>query len=145
MEGSLRDQSFWNAVKLHAQFDQLLLSLLLEEDRQPIRNEISERIKMTCSPIKLLKQPAKISDEESQPGSPTENPARIDMLATLWNAFIQIIPKAPTFARQSAEFFKVTLWVFRYIAEKSPQDLIFDDYLKQWSGILLSHRTDEVC
>lgn len=144
VEGSLRDSNFWNAVKQQVQFDQLICALLLEESRQPVRNEASERIKTICSPSKWPKQPAKSSDGEMQTDSPVETPTRIDMLATVWSAFVQTISQAPKYASQSAEFFKVALWVFRSVAEKSPRDVMFSVYLRQWSDVMFSHRTEEV-
>lgn len=144
VEGSMQDDKFWNAVKQHAQFVQLVHALLLDESRQPVRNEVAERIKMTCSPSKLLKQPAKTAEGEVQTQPPTESPARIDMLGTIWNSFVQTIPKTPEYASQSAEFFKVALWVFRSVAERSPRDVIFSQYLRQWSQVMFSHRTEEV-
>lgn len=145
IEGSLSDQKFWSAVKQQVKFDELLCSLLLEECRQPIRHEIAERIKITCSPSKPLKQSAKLTIEDPQNPSPLDNPARIDMLATIWSAFVQDIPKTTKHASQSAEFFRTALWVLQSVAEKSPRDLIFGDYVKQWSEIMLSHRTEEAC
>ncbi|KAJ5605623.1 hypothetical protein N7510_008404 [Penicillium lagena] len=143
IEGSLSDQKFWSAVKQHVKFDELLCSLLLEECRQPIRHEIAERIKMTCSPSKSFKQSAKLTTEDPQNPSPLDKPARIDMLAIIWSAFVQDIPKTTEHASQSAEFFRTALWVLQSVAEKSPRDLIFGDYVKQWSEIMLSHRTEE--
>lgn len=144
VEGSLRDSNFWNATKQQAQFEQLILGLLLEESRQPVRNETAERIKMICSPLKQPKQTEKPANEEMQTEAPAETPARIDMLATVWNAFVQTIPQAPKYAHQSAEFFRVALWVFRSVAEKSSRDVMFSVYLRQWSKVMFSHRTEEV-
>lgn len=144
VEGSLCASNFWNATKQQARFEQLILGLLLEERRQPVRNEAAERIKMVCGPPKQPKQLEKTVNEETQTEAPAETPARIDMLATVWNAFVQTIPQAPKYANQSAEFFRVAPWVFRSVAEKSPRDVMFSVYLRQWSKVMFSHRTDEV-
>lgn len=144
VEGSLRDSNFWDATKQQAQLEQLILGLLLEESRQPVRNEVAECIKMICSPPKQPKQPEKAVNEETQTEAPAGTPARIDMLATVWDAFVQTIPQAPKYANQSAEFFGVALWVFRSVAEKSPRDVMFSVYLRQWSNVMFSHRTEEV-
>ncbi|KAJ5591634.1 uncharacterized protein N7459_002003 [Penicillium hispanicum] len=142
MEGSMRDYKFWAAVKQEIQFDRLIRSLLLEESHQIIRNEILERVKMICAPSKFPKQ-AEDYKEGRQLTATAEYPARIDMLATIWSAIVQNIPKTSEYAAQSAEFFKVTLWVFRSVAEISPRDVIFGRYLKDWSEVMFRRRTEE--
>lgn len=145
MEGAMRDNEFWNAVKQEVRFDQLVCTLLLEDNHQTVRSEAAERIKMICAPTKSLKNPANGTGHEMQTDSPTVTPTRIDMLATIWDAFLQTIPRAPDCAQQSAEFFNVALWVFRSVAEKSPHDIVFSVYLRQWSDVMFSHQTEEVC
>ncbi|KAJ5368932.1 uncharacterized protein N7496_008692 [Penicillium cataractarum] len=143
VEGSIRDQTFWGAVKQETQLGALIKTLLLEEARQPIRSDVSERIRRTCSAAKSMKQSSKLSNGKS-PSAPTaDTPAQIDMLATVWDAFVQTIPMTPEYASQAAEFFSVALWVFRSVAEKSPRDVIFSQYLKQWSEVMLRHETEE--
>lgn len=142
IDGSTRDSKFWNAVKQETHFDQLIQSLLLNESRSPVRIDVAERIKITCGLVKTLKQPPK-TDEPGSP-APSESADRIDMLATIWDALLKTIPKAPEYASQSAEFFTLALWVFRAVAEKSPRDVIFSQYLKDWSLVMLQHRTEEV-
>lgn len=145
VEGSIRDQSFWDAVKQETQLGPLIKTLLLEETRQPIRSDVSERIRRTCSAAKSMKQSSKLTDGKSTSPSNADSPAQVDMLATVWDAFVQTIPMAPEYASQAAEFFNVALWVFRSVAEKSPRDVIFTQYLKQWSEVMLRHETEEVC
>jgi ubiquitin carboxyl-terminal hydrolase 34 len=140
LDGSVRDQGIWNAVKEKANFNELIFSLLLVQSRKIIRIEVLERIKIICGPLKPSKLPGTIAEET---GNSTENPLRIDILATLWNSLVDVIAKTPMYARQSEEFFIAALWMFRTIAEKSPCDLIFNDYLKQWSSFMFSHRTEE--
>ncbi|KAJ5143206.1 Protein of unknown function DUF3517, partial [Penicillium bovifimosum] len=140
VESSLRDNNVWNVVKQHAQFDDLITTLLLEETRESIRTEIVERLKIICGPLK----PVKLSMKENEAGSPTaEEPNRIDMLATIWASFLQVIPKTVEYASQSEEFFSAALWMLRTIAHRSPRDLVFNEYLQQWSTVMLSHRTEE--
>ncbi|OGE53350.1 hypothetical protein PENARI_c008G00898 [Penicillium arizonense] len=141
LDGSVRDQNIWDAVKEQANFDELILSLLLIDSRKTIRVEALERIKIICGPLKPSKLPTNTSAEET--GNSTEDPLRIDILATLWNSLVQVIPTTPLYATQSEEFFNAALWMFRTIAEKSPCDLIFNDYLKQWSSFMLTHQTEE--
>ncbi|QQK40129.1 Ubiquitin Carboxy-terminal hydrolase, putative [Penicillium digitatum] len=140
VEGSMRDLHVWNAVKQHAQFDSLILSLLLKEIRKPIRTDILERLKIICGPLKPFKPSEKKPDTESPAA---ENFNRVDMLATLWSSFLQVIPKTVEYVPQSEEFFNAALWIFRTVAQKSPRDLIFNEYLRQWSAVMLTHQTEE--
>ncbi|PWY93275.1 ubiquitin C-terminal hydrolase [Aspergillus sclerotioniger CBS 115572] len=145
-EGSVRDLSFWEAIKQQAQFDELLRSLLLEEHRQPIRKGIAENVAVTCSPSKLLRKPSKSvgSDtQETRGASASDNPIRIEILATIWDAFVKTFPVTLDHARQCQEFFEIANLVFRSVAERSPHDLAFSEYLKQWSATMLRHRTEE--
>jgi ubiquitin carboxyl-terminal hydrolase 34 len=146
-EGSLRDHKFWEVIKQQAQLDRLLVSLLLDETRQPIRREIIEHIAVACSPSKLVRKPTKSVDGEMQDSSETmasENPVRVDMLATIWDTFVKIMPQTLEHAARSQEFFDIAHLVFQSVAEQSPKDLIYGEYLKQWSSVMLGHKTQEV-
>ncbi|KAF3392464.1 Ubiquitin carboxyl-terminal hydrolase 34 [Penicillium rolfsii] len=143
MEGAIRDKTFWGAVKQETQLGSLVKGLLLEETRQSIRSDVSERIKRTCNSAKSMKQSTKLTNDNSPILSTPDSPAQIDILATVWDAFIQTIPMTLDYAPQSAEFFNVALGIFRSVAEKSPRDVIFSQYLKQWSEIMLRHETEE--
>ncbi|KAH3559095.1 hypothetical protein KXW20_006175 [Aspergillus fumigatus] len=146
-EGSLRDHKLWEVIKQQAQLDRLLVSLLLDETRQPIRREIIEHIAVACSPSKLVRKPTKSVDGEKQYSSETmasENPVRVDMLATIWDTFVKIMPQTLKHAEQSQEFFDIAHLVFQSVAEQSPKDLIYGEYLKQWSSVMLGHKTQEV-
>lgn len=142
IEGSMRDHDFWNAVKQQTQFDQLLFSLLLDESRQPIRKEISENIALICSPLKLLH---KIEDSGDQQSTAPENSAKVDIIETIWEAFARILPETLNHAHGSQEFFQVALLVFHSVAEKPSRELKYNEYLKQWSTVMLDHQTEEVC
>lgn len=144
VEGSARDHAFWGAVKQETKLGSLVKALLLQETRQPIRSDVSERIRRTCSSAKSMKQSSKLANDNSPTLSIRDSPAQIDMLATVWNAFVETIPMTPEYASQSAEFFSVALGVFRSVAEKSPRDVIFSQYLQDWSDVMLRHETEEV-
>lgn len=141
-EGSVRDEKFWHTVKQQTEFDRLLYSLLLEERRQPIRKEISENIALVCTPSKLLQRP-----DESANGQATtlENSTKVDIIGSVWEAFARTLPQTPNHAHQSQEFFEVALLAFHSVAEQPSSNIDFGEYLKQWSNIMLSHRTEEVC
>ncbi|KAL6232934.1 hypothetical protein BDW75DRAFT_216372 [Aspergillus navahoensis] len=145
LEGSLRDAGFWNATKQQIKFNQLFLSLLIQESRQPIRKGISDIIFLICSPSKQFKKPKLPASQaqEAREVALSENPTRIDILATIWDAFICTFSRVLEFPTQSQEFFEAAYIVFTSVAEKSPRDSIFSEYLKQWSSIMLSHRTNE--
>jgi ubiquitin carboxyl-terminal hydrolase 34 len=146
VEASVHDHSFWNAIKQHVQLKQLLISSLLDQTCQGVRKEIAETIIVACSPSQPLKDSGKSSDDGPQMRiALPEDPLKMDILSTVWDAFVQALPHATAYPYQSREFFEVALLVFHSIAEKSPHDLKFGEYLSQWSGIMLSHRTDEVC
>lgn len=141
IEGSLRDQNIWNAVKAHVNFDALLSSLLLCEKDRSARRDIVERLKMLAGPVKP-KQMATSPPTDEPPLN--ENPLRIDMLATIWSAFVNNIPQTCDLASQSEEFFTAALFIFSSVAEKSPRDVVLSEYMKEWTTVLLEHETKEV-
>jgi ubiquitin carboxyl-terminal hydrolase 34 len=145
IEASLHDHRFWELIKQHTQFDTVIFSLLLEESRQPIRKEAADNITVVCGSSKSRKKSAKTTNDDLEGLRVSENPTTVDMLATFWGAFAQTFPRTTEYAGQSQEFFEVALCVFRSVAEKSPSDLIFGEYLIRWSEIMLSHETEEVC
>ncbi|KAL4918129.1 hypothetical protein BDW62DRAFT_68207 [Aspergillus aurantiobrunneus] len=145
LEGSIRDARFWTATKQQVKLDQLIFSLLIQESRQPIRKGIADNISLVCSPSKQLKKPKLPASQaqETREAALSENPIRIDILATIWDAFVLTFPRVLEFPAQSQEYFEIAYTAFASVAEKSPHDLIFSEYLKQWSGIMLSHKTSE--
>ncbi|KAL4879060.1 hypothetical protein BJY04DRAFT_220654 [Aspergillus karnatakaensis] len=145
VEGSIRDPGLWNATKEQVKFEQLIFSLLIEESRQPIRRGIADNISLVCSQSKQLKKPKLPASgaQETREAALAENPTRISILATVWDAFVLTFPRVIEFPSQSQEFFEIAYVVFSSVAEKSPRDLIFSEYLKQWSTIMLDHRTNE--
>ncbi|KAJ9326994.1 hypothetical protein DTO027B3_2234 [Paecilomyces variotii] len=142
IEGSLHDNVFWEIVKQNAQFEKLIFALLLNESRQPIRKEIADNIAIMCGPTKSRKN-SKTVNNETERLDPSQNFTVVDILATLWAAFAQNFDRTPQYMYHSQEFFEVALSVFRSVAEKSPRDLVFGEYLAQWSAIMLSHKTEE--
>ncbi|KAG2411729.1 hypothetical protein HFD88_009285 [Aspergillus terreus] len=145
MEASVLDSDFWTVVKEQARFGQLLSSLLLDEPRQPIRKGISDNIAVECSPSALLKKSGKLQVDSAQgPGQmDPEHSVRIDILATIWESFLQNFPQTVDHVHQCQEFFEIAHSVFHSVVEKSPNDHVLSEYLKQWSDIMLSHQTEE--
>ncbi|PLB47101.1 ubiquitin carboxyl-terminal hydrolase [Aspergillus steynii IBT 23096] len=147
IEGSARDHAFWHVVKQQVQLSELLFSLLLDESRQSIRTSVRGTINAACNSSRLSKKQVKSSDTsapEPRSDSPMESPVRFDILATIWDAFLQNLPHTVEYVQQSPEFFEVALEVFRSVAEKSPGDLIFSEYLKQWSDIMFKQPVKEL-
>ena len=68
----------------------------------------------------------------------------MDIISTIWSAFVQTLPDTAEYPELSQEFFEAALLVFHSIAEKSPHEVKFGEYLRHWADILLSHRTTEV-
>ena len=145
MEASVRDNGFWRILKELAELDRFVILLLLDESRQPVRKGIAENIAIICGTPKSLKRPSKIGTQDTNEPPCSENPVVVDILATIWDAFVKTFPRTPDYAEHSQELFEVALSIFRSVADKSPRDLVYGDYLRDWSGIMLSHRTEEVC
>jgi ubiquitin carboxyl-terminal hydrolase 34 len=144
IEASAHDHSFWEVTKKHAQFEHLILSLLLQEHRQPVRREIAENIKVVCGLSKSQKKAPRPEGKDAEGMEQFENPTNLDIIATIWSAFVHNMRHTVEYAEQSREFFAVALAVFRSVAERSPHDVIFAEYLFQWSEIMLNHETEEV-
>lgn len=142
IEGSIHDNTFWDIVKRNARFEELIFTLLLDEPRQSIRKEIADNIAVVCGPTKSRKNSKPVNDD-SERSDMSQNFITVGILATLWEAFVQTFDQTPQYAHQSQEFFEVALSVFRSVAERSPGDLIFGEYLARWSSIMLSHKTEE--
>lgn len=143
VEGSVRDDKFWEAVKQREQFHSLIRKLLLEEDREPIRKEAADRIRLICTPPQPPKGPVSLGLNPPSPEETNESPVRLDMVKTIWNTLLQTIPHASEYHTQCAEFFTITIWIFRFVAEKSPDHVLLNQYLKDWSRIMFSHQPEQ--
>lgn len=143
IEASVCQQNFWEVAKKHTQFGTLIFSLLLEEKRPSIRRQIAEKIKVICGSSKTQKKTAG-TENTDEDGSIPENSTVIDIIATVWDAFVQNMQLSVQYADQSQEYFSVALAVIRSITERSPYDIVFTEYISQWSGAMLSHKTQEV-
>ncbi|KAJ6172641.1 hypothetical protein N7470_001708 [Penicillium chermesinum] len=141
IEGSVKDHKYWTAVKGEVQFDQLIEGMLLQEECRPVRIEVAERIQTICGSSKLQKYSTSKANDAAD--ALIESPTRIDMLATIWESISLAIPKTPQYAFQSAEFFQTAMRVFNSIADKSPKDVSFSRYLRQWSEVMFQHQTEE--
>lgn len=140
------DQRVWDALKQSNRTQQLLFTLLLSERRPAIRKGVTETIFAICGSPPPNKPPMKAMDRKD-PTIPARVPTAtaVDVVATIWKSLSSILPQAGEYVAYSQEFFEVTIAVFQTVASLSPGDLIFGEYLRQWSEILLSYQTHEVC
>ncbi|PGH13416.1 hypothetical protein AJ79_03695 [Helicocarpus griseus UAMH5409] len=144
IEASMHDSRVWDAVEQSTQIKDLIFALLLGEKKQAIRKGVAEIIFSTCgtSPSQKRAWKGNQSKEVAIAGKlPTAT--TIHIVATVWKSISALFPDTLNFARSSQEFFEVALVVFQTVANLSPEDLIFGEYLRQWGNILLSHRTQE--
>jgi ubiquitin carboxyl-terminal hydrolase 34 len=118
IEASVHDHSFWDITKQHAQFDHLILSLLLEEKQQSIRREIADNIKVVCGPSKSQKKAPRPEAGDADGTKQSENPTTLDIIAIIWDALLHNMRRTVEYADQSREFFAVALAVFRSVAER---------------------------
>ena len=128
MEASVRDDKFWNTLKDLAQLDRLVSVLLLHENRQPVRRSIAQNMAVVCGVSNLPKKTIKPNGEGPTTGSESLVGIDVDVLATIWGAFVNSFPETFAYAHQCQEFFEVALAIFCSVAEKSPRDLVFNDY-----------------
>ncbi|KAK5800872.1 hypothetical protein VI817_003084 [Penicillium citrinum] len=146
VEASMRDHKFWMTVKREIQVDDLLQKLLLKQGHQTSRNDVAEQINKACGSPSKQSQKGKGVDGRPISISPAENPSHIDMLVTIWQSLVKIIPNTLDYATQSAEFFKVCQSVFQTVTGSSHCDVTLDEYVAQWSDVLfkrLALRTEE--
>lgn len=143
IEASVCQQNFWEVTKQHAQFGTLVSSLLLEEKRPSTRRQIADKIKVICVSSKTQKKTAG-TENTDEDASTHENSTVLDIIATVWEAFVQNMQLSVQYADQSQEYFSLALVVIRAITERSPYDIVFTEYISQWSEAMLSHKTHEV-
>jgi ubiquitin carboxyl-terminal hydrolase 34 len=143
IEASVCQQSFWEVTKQHTQFGNLIFSLLLEEKRPSIRRQIAEKIKVICGSSKTQKKTSATESADEDVSTP-ENSTVLEIIATVWDAFVQSMQLSVQYADQSQEFFSVALVVIQSITERSPYDIVFTEYISHWSEVMLSHKTQEV-
>lgn len=144
IDASVRYQNFWDVTKQNAHFEQLILSLLLEEKRQLIRRQVAEKIKTTCGSSATQKKSANADTGDMEKLVKPDSSTVLDIISTVWHAFVQNMQNTVQYADQSQEYFSAALSVFRSVAERSPQDVVFAQYISQWSESMLSHETEEV-
>jgi ubiquitin carboxyl-terminal hydrolase 34 len=142
LDASVCQQGFWDVTKEHVNFGELVFSLLLEEKRPLIRRQVAEKIKTVCGPpTKTAHAESSNADESTESGDSTV----AGIISTVWDAFLQNMQNTVRFTEQSEEYFSAALSVFRSVAERSPEDVVFTEYVSQWSESMLSHETTEVC
>lgn len=149
IEASMHDSRVWDAVEQSTQIKDLIFTLLLRESRQGIRKSVAEIIFATCGTTPSQKRAWKASSQVKGGAVAVvgrlPSATTIHIVATLWKHISALFPDTLEYAQSSQEFFEVALTVFQTVANLSPEDLIYGEYLRKWGDILLSHRTNEVC
>lgn len=144
----MHDSRVWDAVEQSTQIKDLIFTLLLGESRQGIRKGVAEIIFSTCGTSPSQKRAWKVSSQTKEGAvavaGKLPTATTIHIVATLWKSISALFPDTLGYAQSSQEFFEVALIVFQTVANLSPEDLIFGEYLRQWGNILLTHRTQEV-
>ncbi|PGH36152.1 ubiquitin thiolesterase [[Emmonsia] crescens] len=147
IEASMHDSRVWDAVEQSTQIKDLIFTLLLGESRQGIRKGVAEIIFSTCGTSPSQKRAWKVSSQTKEGAvavaGKLPTATTIHIVATLWKSISALFPDTLGYAQSSQEFFEVALIVFQTVANLSPEDLIFGEYLRQWGNILLTHRTQE--
>ncbi|QSS63969.1 ubiquitin carboxyl-terminal hydrolase [Histoplasma capsulatum] len=147
IEASMHDSRVWDAVEQSTQIKDLIFTLLLRESRQGIRKSVAEIIFATCGTTPSQKRAWKASSQVKGGAVAVvgrlPSATTIHIVATLWKHISALFPDTLEYAQSSQEFFEVALTVFQTVANLSPEDLIYGEYLRKWGDILLSHRTNE--
>ncbi|EGC41797.1 ubiquitin carboxyl-terminal hydrolase [Histoplasma capsulatum var. duboisii H88] len=147
IEASMHDSRVWDAVEQSTQIKDLIFTLLLSESRQGIRKSVAEIIFATCGTTPSQKRAWKASSQVKGGAVAVvgrlPSATTIHIVATLWKHISALFPDTLEYAQSSQEFFEVALTVFQTVANLSPEDLIYGEYLRKWGDILLSHRTNE--
>lgn len=144
IDGSVQEHSFWDLVKRHVPLDRLVYSLLLADGRQRVRQAIADKIKVVCGLSKTQKKAPGPANSDTNAASSSEQPLTVDIIATIWDAFVKNMRRTVEHPEQSQEYFAVALAVFRSVAERSPHDVIFSQYVREWSETMLTRATEEV-
>ncbi|OAX82322.1 hypothetical protein ACJ72_03333, partial [Emergomyces africanus] len=147
IEASMHDSRVWDAVEQSTQIKDIIFTLLLGESRQGIRKGVAEIIFSTCgtspSQKRVWKAGGQTKEDAVVVADKLPTATTIHIVATLWRAISALFPDTLGYAKSSQEFFEVALIVFQTVANLSPEDLIFGEYLRQWGNMLLTHRTNE--
>ncbi|EER45856.1 ubiquitin C-terminal hydrolase [Histoplasma capsulatum H143] len=147
LTASMHDSRVWDAVEQSTQIKDLIFTLLLSESRQGIRKSVAEIIFATCGTTPSQKRAWKASSQVKGGAVAVvgrlPSATTIHIVATLWKHISALFPDTLEYAQSSQEFFEVALTVFQTVANLSPEDLIYGEYLRKWGDILLSHRTNE--
>jgi ubiquitin carboxyl-terminal hydrolase 34 len=138
------DQQIWDALKQSSQTQKLLFTLLLAERRPRIRKGVAETIFAICGSPPPNKPTKAMDRKEISTPARIPSSTAVDVVASIWKSLSTILPQACEYVTYSQEFFEVTIAVFQTVASLSPGDLIFGEYLRQWSEILLNYKTLEV-
>jgi ubiquitin carboxyl-terminal hydrolase 34 len=127
LEASLHSRSVWEAFVKHADMPSLHQSLLLEDPRQTLRDNIAQKIASVCGG-----------------DLPSTCPVTKGEIAThFWTTIAVALPETIRHPTQSQQLFGIAEHVFRVKDEYDRTEELLNSSLTQWSDLLLSHKHQE--
>jgi ubiquitin carboxyl-terminal hydrolase 34 len=127
LEASLHSRSVWEAFLKHADMPRLHQSLLLEDPRRTLRENIAQKIASVCGG-----------------DLPSTCPVTKGEIAThFWTTIVIVLSEAIRYPTQSQQLFGIAEHVFRVKDEYDHTEELLKSSLTQWSGLLLSHKHQE--
>jgi ubiquitin carboxyl-terminal hydrolase 34 len=128
VEASLHSRKIWVAFIGHANVTSLHETLLLEEARQGLREQIATKISSVCGGA----LPSSSAITES------------DTAASFWEIISSVLPEAARFSAQSEQLFEIADQVFRQYDEHHRTEEALRSYVATWSGLLLEYDHVEI-
>jgi ubiquitin carboxyl-terminal hydrolase 34 len=127
LEASLHSRSVWEAFVKHADMTRLHQSLLLDDARQALRDNIGKKIASVCGG-----------------DLPSTCPITKGEIAIhFWTIISIILPETIRHPTQSQQLFGIAEHVFRVKDEYDRTEELLKSSLEQWSDLLLSHKHQE--
>jgi ubiquitin carboxyl-terminal hydrolase 34 len=128
LEASLHSRKIWEAFVGHANATALHKTLLLEEPRQGLREQIATKISSVCG--------------GALPSSSAITEA--DTAASFWEIISSVLPDAARYSAQSEQLFEIADQVFRQYDEHHRTEEALRSYMAIWSGLLLEYDHVEI-
>ena len=121
LSASMYNVHFWENFKASNQAA-LFCHLLLEEDQQPLRSEISRQILCVC-------KATWISSAVSE----------LEFAAHFWQVLVSLVPVAVTEPLKCQDFFHLALAVFKELFDLKQDNLDPQACLDEWGKLLVKH------
>ncbi|KAI0587871.1 Ubiquitin carboxyl-terminal hydrolase [Pyrenophora tritici-repentis] len=128
IEASLHSRVIWEAFIKHPEVPSLHRVLLLQDDRQSVRENISKKIASICGG-----------------GLPFTCPlSQGEIAGQVWAGISAILPDTVLYPKQSRELFTMADHVFHVQDEHERNEGTLRMFLATWSGLLLKHKHEEI-